>query len=162
MDESWEKDAGCLRRCAAGDREALRELTQRHGATVNGALHQIIGDAQAADDACVETFAAVWRGARRYNGRISVKVWLYRHAVDVAMRAPLRFDAAGKSRLATALGFLDRRERAVLVLYYAAGLNVHEIAQVLRRPQCWVRYKMTAARRGLVEMDRCLTGSGSF
>jgi len=152
-------DIECLRRCVAGDRSALRALTDLHGAAVNGTLYQILGDAALAEDGCVDVFAAVWRDARRFDASVSVRVWLYRHVVDAARRAPSSTNH-DRGLMSTALAFLARSERSMLVLYYGVGLDVGEVAQVLRRPKFLVGRDLFGARRELFEVYRCLTGTG--
>jgi len=152
-------DIECLRRCAEGDRFALHELTDRHGAAVNGALYQILGDGSLAEDACVDVFATIWRNARCFDGRVSARVWLYRHVVDAARRAPFS-PSPEPGLMSTVLAFLARPARLMVVLYYGVGLDVEEVAQVLRRPKFLVRRDLFGARRDLFEVYRCLTGTG--
>lgn len=77
-----------MTRLAAGDIGALEELYDRHAATLYGMLARLVPDRLDREEVLQETFLAVWRHARTYDGRRgSVSSWLYaiahRKAVDL-------------------------------------------------------------------------------
>jgi len=83
-----------LARAQAGDGDAFGELMEpfRHELLVH--CYRILGSAGDADDALQETLMGAWRGLSRFEGRSSLRSWLYRIATNKCLNA-LR---AGKSR----------------------------------------------------------------
>ena len=82
-----------LVRMAAGDRVALAALyTQEQGAIL-AYLRAFTDDAELAEEVLQDTFLAAWRGAARYEGRASVRSWLFaiarRRAADRLRRPSL-------------------------------------------------------------------------
>lgn len=70
-----ESDIELMRRVAARDEAALRELIERHGDSLHRTARMLLGDA-AADDAVQDTFIRLWTHARRYDRCHSVATWL--------------------------------------------------------------------------------------
>ena len=62
-------DASLVRAVAAGDREALETLYGRHAPWLVLRLTRRCNDRHLVDEAVQDTFVAVWRGARRWDGR---------------------------------------------------------------------------------------------
>lgn len=83
-----------LARARAGDGDAFGELVEpfRHELLVH--CYRILGSAGDAEDALQETLMGAWRGLSRFEGRSSLRSWLYRIATSKCLNA-LR---AGKSR----------------------------------------------------------------
>lgn len=71
----------------ARDEPAFELLVRRHGALVWSAVHRILRDEHAAEDALQATFLALARKANSLRGSTSVAGWLYRVAVRIALRA---------------------------------------------------------------------------
>ncbi|MHC4137655.1 MAG: RNA polymerase sigma factor, partial [Planctomycetota bacterium] len=66
-----------------GDREALGELARRHEQALLGLARGLLGGQSAsALDAVQETWMRVIRYGSSFNGRSTVKTWLYRIAVN--------------------------------------------------------------------------------
>lgn len=82
-----------LSRARAGDEHAFRALTDPHRRELHVHLYRIVGSAHDAEDLLQETLLAAWRGLDRFEGRASLRGWLYRiatnHALD-AVRADRR------------------------------------------------------------------------
>lgn len=66
---------------ADGDRAALRELHDRHVVWVTARLRRRCSDADAVADAVQDTFAAVWKGAARWDGRGEPAAWIWGIAI---------------------------------------------------------------------------------
>jgi RNA polymerase sigma-70 factor (ECF subfamily) len=66
-----ERDADLVRAVAEGDRHALEELYARHAPWLVLRLTRRCNDRHLVDEAVQDTFVAVWRGARRWDGRLS-------------------------------------------------------------------------------------------
>jgi RNA polymerase sigma-70 factor (TIGR02960 family) len=71
-----------LARARAGDEDAFRELTDPHRRELQLHIYRIVGSAHDAEDLLQETLLAAWRGIERFEGRASVRAWLYRIATN--------------------------------------------------------------------------------
>ncbi len=76
-----------LARARAGDDEAFRELTDPHRRELQLHCYRILGSLQDAEDLVQETLLAAWRGLERFEGRSSVRAWLYRIATNRCLNA---------------------------------------------------------------------------
>ena len=76
-----------LSRARAGDEDAFRELTDPYRRELQLHVYRIVGSAQDAEDLLQETLLAAWRGLEQFQGRASVRAWLYRIATNRALDA---------------------------------------------------------------------------
>jgi RNA polymerase sigma-70 factor (ECF subfamily) len=76
-----------LTRARAGDEDAFRELTDPYRRELQLHIYRIVGSAQDAEDLLQETLLAAWRGLERFEGRASVRAWLYRIATNRSLDA---------------------------------------------------------------------------
>ena len=76
-----------LARARAGDEDAFRELTDPYRRELQLHAYRIVGSAQDAEDLLQETLLAAWRGLDRFEGRASVRAWLYRIATNRSLDA---------------------------------------------------------------------------
>jgi RNA polymerase sigma-70 factor (TIGR02960 family) len=76
-----------LARARAGDEEAFRELTEPHRRELQVHCYRILGSVQDAEDVVQETLLAAWRGLEAFEGRSSVRAWLYRIATNRSLNA---------------------------------------------------------------------------
>ena len=76
-----------LSRARAGDQEAFRELVDPYRAELQLHCYRILGSVQDAEDVLQETLLAAWRGLERFDGRSSLRVWLYRIATNRSLNA---------------------------------------------------------------------------
>jgi RNA polymerase sigma-70 factor (TIGR02960 family) len=76
-----------LARARAGDDEAFRELTDPHRRELQLHCYRILGSLQDAEDLVQETLLAAWRGLEAFEGRASVRGWLYRIATNRCLNA---------------------------------------------------------------------------
>ncbi len=120
---------------------------------------RMLGSSFDAEDAVQETLLRAWRASERFEGRASLRTWLYRIATNVCLdalgrsaRQPVPVEelpkptdpdteadpsdhvlARERLRLAmvTAIGILPRRQRAVLVLRDVLSWRASEVAELL-------------------------------
>jgi RNA polymerase sigma-70 factor (TIGR02960 family) len=71
-----------LQRARAGDREAFTELVAPHRRELQAHCYRMLGSLQDAEDMVQETLLAAWLGLDGFEGRSSVRTWLYRIATN--------------------------------------------------------------------------------
>jgi RNA polymerase sigma-70 factor (TIGR02960 family) len=76
-----------LTRAVAGDEQAFSELTDPHRRELHVHCYRILGSMQDAEDALQETLLAAWRGLARFEGRASLRAWLYQIATNRCLNA---------------------------------------------------------------------------
>lgn len=74
----------------------IAELADRYGAELRAHCYRMLGAVQDAEDVLQETLLAAWRGLDGFEGRSSLRTWLYRIATNRCLNA-LR-DAARRPR----------------------------------------------------------------
>jgi RNA polymerase sigma-70 factor (ECF subfamily) len=62
------------------DEQAFRKLADAHGGGLRAHCYRILGSVQDAEDLVQETLLAAWRARESFEGRASVRSWLYRIA----------------------------------------------------------------------------------
>jgi RNA polymerase sigma-70 factor (TIGR02960 family) len=74
-------------RARAGDRDAFRELTGPHHRELQVHCYRMLGSLQDAEDVLQETLLAAWQGLVGFEGRASIRTWLYRIATNRCLNA---------------------------------------------------------------------------
>ena len=76
-----------LTRARAGDEDAFRDLTDPYRRELQLHIYRIVGSVQDSEDLLQETLLAAWRGLEQFEGRASVRAWLYRIATNRSLDA---------------------------------------------------------------------------
>jgi RNA polymerase sigma-70 factor (TIGR02960 family) len=76
-----------LARARSGDDDAFRRLTDPYRRELHVHIYRIVGSTQDAEDLLQETLLAAWRGRAQFEGRASVRTWLYRIATNRSLDA---------------------------------------------------------------------------
>lgn len=174
-----DEESGLIRRVAAGDAAAFRDLYRRYHRRVFAYVARITRRPDRAEEVVDDVLLAVWRGASRFDERSKPSSWIlgiaYRQAlktlrrgrsietrenpddeeamssIPAATEAP---DAAAERREMVAhfhhaLGDLSAEQRAVVVLTFHYGYSYPEIAKILDCPVNTVKTRMFHARKRL-------------
>ena len=76
-----------ITRARAGDGDAFRELTEPHRRELQVHCYRMLGSFQDAEDALQDTLLAAWQGLGGFEGRASIRTWLYRIATNRCLNA---------------------------------------------------------------------------
>ena len=76
-----------MSRARAGDGDAFRELTDPHRRELQVHCYRMLGSIQDAEDALQDALLAAWQGLSGFEGRASLRTWLYRIATNRCLNA---------------------------------------------------------------------------
>ena len=172
-----EADINVVQRLAAGDRDAVAELYDRHSARVMGLAFRIVRNSSDAEDVVQEVFSQAWRTAPNYQpSRGTVVGWLLMmartRAIDRLRSRQTRRDAtdgpdldglpadtplvseqliAGQqaARVREAMTALPVEQRTALELAYFEGLTQTQIAERTQTPLGTVKTRIRTALTSL-------------
>jgi RNA polymerase sigma-70 factor (TIGR02960 family) len=111
-----------------GDEAAFEALVAAHRNPLHAYCYRMLGSVHDADDALQETLLAAWRGLPGFEGRSSLRSWLYR----IATHACLRLAAT-------------RRRRALAPGYGPARTDVNDLGELITEPIWLEPYPETGA-----------------
>lgn len=178
-----ESDDELMRRVAAGDAEATRQVVGSHLGRITAFAARTLNDRTEAEDVAQETFMRLWTHAARWEpGRARLTTWLHRVALNLcldrrARRPHVALDdvpapAAAGTDVAAALQAEDvtrhvraevmqlaERQRVALVLSHYQGLSSAETADVMGITVEAVESLLARARRTLRERLRGMAPS---
>jgi RNA polymerase sigma-70 factor (ECF subfamily) len=91
-----------------GDENAFAALTEPHRRALHAHGYRMLGSLHDAEDALQETMLRAWRGLASFEGRSSLRSWLYSIATNVCLRA------------------IERRPKRVLPIDYGPPAGPHD------------------------------------
>ena len=92
-----------MSRARAGNGDAFRLLTEPYQRELQVHCYRMLGSFQDAEDALQDTLLAAWQGLGEFEGRASIRTWLYRIATNrclntrraASRRPPSEWDIPG-------------------------------------------------------------------
>src|SRR5215470_15514435 len=79
--------ADLMSRARAGDGDAFRELTEPHLRELQVHCYRMLGSFQDAEDALQNTLLTAWQSLAGFEGRASIRTWLYKIATNRCLDA---------------------------------------------------------------------------
>ncbi len=115
--EAMSGEADLLGAARHGDQDAFARLVGPYRAQLRAHCYRMLGSLSDADDALQDTLLRAWRGLARFEGRSSLRSWLYTIATNASLRA------------------IEKRPRRVLPVDYGPAVDPHERpAEALAEP----------------------------
>jgi RNA polymerase sigma-70 factor (ECF subfamily) len=97
-----------LEAARGGDQDSFGRIVERYRAELRAHCYRMLGSVPDAEDALQETLLRAWRGLPRFEGRSSLRNWLYTIGTNVCLRA------------------IERRPKRVLPVDYGPPADPHD------------------------------------
>jgi RNA polymerase sigma-70 factor, ECF subfamily len=91
-----------------GDEEAFNRLVEPHRGALHAHCYRMLGSVHDAEDALQEALLSAWRGLSGFQGRSSLRSWLYAITTNACLRV------------------IERRPKRVLPIDYAPAADPHD------------------------------------
>jgi RNA polymerase sigma-70 factor, ECF subfamily len=114
------RERGLLEAARGGDEDAFRRLVEPHRAELHAHCYRMLGSLHDAEDALQDALLRAWRGLDSFQGRSSLRSWLYRIATN------------------TSLDAIARRPKRVLPVDYGPPTDPHDAPQMPLAESVWV------------------------
>jgi RNA polymerase sigma-70 factor (ECF subfamily) len=101
-------DARLLDAARAGHEDAFARLVEPHRRALHAHCYRMLGSVADAEDALQDALFNAWRGLAKFEGRSSLRSWLYTIATNACLRA------------------IERRPKRVLPIDYAPAADPHD------------------------------------
>jgi RNA polymerase sigma-70 factor, ECF subfamily len=101
-------ERGLLDAARAGDEDAFARLVEPHRGLLDAHCYRMLGSVHDAEDAMQEALLRAWRAISRFEGRSSLRTWLYTIATNVCLKA------------------IERRPKLVLPVDFGPPTDPHE------------------------------------
>jgi RNA polymerase sigma-70 factor (ECF subfamily) len=91
-----------------GDEDAFQRLIESHRAALHAHCYRMLGSVADAEDALQEALLGAWRGLPRFQGKSSLRSWLYKIATNACLKS------------------IERRPKRVLPIDYGPPADPHD------------------------------------
>ena len=102
------------------DETEFRRLVETHEAELRAHCYRMLGSVQDAEDALQDALLGAWRGLAAFEGRSSVRTWLYRIATNACLK------------------IIERRSKRVLPMDYGPAADPHDAMAEPAAESVWV------------------------
>jgi RNA polymerase sigma-70 factor (ECF subfamily) len=135
-------DAGLVKACLEGRRDAFDVIVERHRRTVYQVCYRFVNNHEDASDLAQEAFVRAWKGLNNFKGQAALSTWLYRIAVNACLNKvsarkadtePIESDRFEDTRIEHPADGLVRGERAAAVRKAIAALPEKQRATLILR-----------------------------
>ena len=171
-----QEDVALAQKIAQGDKDAMRKLYDQHAGPLNSFVRNWLADPTQAADLVHETMMAVWKNAHKFEGRSSLKSWVFTiarnksidsnrknsrlsytdevpdMASDDASTEDKIYAAQNAKGLRSALEKLSENHRRVLHLAFFQDLKYDEIAEIENCPVGTVKTRILHAKKNLLSI----------
>jgi RNA polymerase sigma-70 factor (ECF subfamily) len=96
-----------LERATAGSEDAFARLVEPYRGELHAHCYRMLGSVHDAEDSLQETLLRAWRGLARFEGRSSLRSWLYTIATNTSLNA------------------IEKRPKRVLPIDYTSAADPH-------------------------------------
>ena len=172
-------DAGLLARIGAGDKSAMKLLYEQHSDALFHFIRARLRDPFEAADVMQEVFLEIWRAAGRFEGRATVKTWIFgiarnksvdrlRRGARLVLAEPdaslpdeapdpeaVAEAASDAARVRDCVGRLSDAHRSAIHLAFYQELSYGDIAEIEGVPVGTIKTRVLHAKRLLMH---CLAG----
>jgi RNA polymerase sigma-70 factor (ECF subfamily) len=114
-------DQQLLDAARAGDEDAYERIVAVHRRELQAHCYRMLGSAEDAEDALQEALVRAWRGLPRFEGRSSLRSWLYRIATNACLR------------------LAERRRPLVLPVDFGPAADPHEDPTARHEEPIWMQ-----------------------
>jgi RNA polymerase sigma-70 factor (ECF subfamily) len=104
----------------SGDEYAFERLVEAHRRELHAHCYRMLGSVHDAEDAMQETLVRAWRGLAGFEGRSSLKSWLYKIATNACLKA------------------IERRPKLVLPIDYGGPADPHDELAAPLAESVWI------------------------
>ncbi|MDC7123119.1 RNA polymerase sigma factor [Cellulomonas fimi] len=178
MDDEGVPDAVLARRAALHDHAAFGAIVDRHGPALYRYARRMLDDPADTEDCVQEAFASAWTALPQFEGRSSLRTWLFsitahkvrslqRRRARGALPLPFSLDERADPRVADPQRSLERSDllgalnvalrelpdgpRSAWLLREVEGLSYDEIAHISGTTASTVRGQLHRARAHLLK-----------
>ena len=102
------KEQELLEAARGGDEDGFARLVEPHRGELHAHCYRMLGSAQDAEDALQEALTSAWRALPRFEGRSSLRSWLYKIATNACLK------------------LIERRPARVLPIDYGPPTDPHD------------------------------------
>ena len=157
-----------VRKAKTRDKEAFSKLMKQEGKSMYKVAKAILKNDEDVADAMQETALSCWEKIETLQQEQYFRTWLIRILInhcnamyrkksryvlrDILLEKAAVEDAYENVEWMELLRCLDKKYRSVIVLYYAEGFKVREIAEILNISESAVKERMSTARK---KIKRC-------